>query len=229
MLFSTDESKVSVIIRNRNEERWIGHAIQSILECIQQPEIIVVNNKSTDSSLEIVRSFRHDPALEKSEKQYTTVKISEIEDYTPGKSLNQGIKLATNDIILIMSAHVVLKKLDEKQLYDSMNEYACVFGKQIPVYRGKKITPRYLWSHFAEKKVVNMYSQMENRHFLHNALCFYHKRVLLEIPFDELISGKEDRIWANNCINNNFSYLYDPQIIGEHHFTSAGNTWRGVG
>ncbi len=224
-----EKSNISVIIRNRNEERWIGHAIQSVIECINQPEIIVVNNKSTDTSIEIVRSFRHDPALDKSEKQYTTVKTIDIQDYTPGKSLNKGVKEATNDVILIMSAHVVLKEFNEQNLIESLNEYACVFGKQIPIYRGKKITPRYIWSHFEDHKVINMHSKMENRFFLHNALCFYRKSVLDKLPFDELISGKEDRIWANNCIINNYNYLYDPQIVGEHHFTSEGNTWRGVG
>jgi glycosyltransferase involved in cell wall biosynthesis len=45
---------VSVIIRNRNEEQHIGFAIQSALDHFTNPEIIVVDNNSTDSSLEIV-------------------------------------------------------------------------------------------------------------------------------------------------------------------------------
>ena len=32
--------KISVIIRSRNEDRWIGHAIQSVLDFIYKPEII---------------------------------------------------------------------------------------------------------------------------------------------------------------------------------------------
>ena len=49
--------KISVIIRNRNEERYIGYAIQSVLNLFNKPEIIVVDNNSTDDSLEIVKSF----------------------------------------------------------------------------------------------------------------------------------------------------------------------------
>ncbi len=222
-------NQVSVIIRNRNEERWIGHAVQSVLEHLAQPEIIVINNGSNDDSLEIVRSFRHDPALEKSEKKYSTVKIAEIDDYTPGKALNMGVQIASNSIILILSAHVVIKTLNQESIFNNMKKYSCVFGKQEPIYRGRKITPRYLWSHFGQQEVENMYSEQENRYFLHNALAFYHKSILLEIPFDEAISGKEDRIWAKHCIEANHTYLYDPEIVGEHHFTIAGNTWRGVG
>jgi rhamnosyltransferase len=224
-----NQKKISVVIRNRNEERWIGHAIQSVLENLEQPEIIVINNDSTDSSMDIVRSFRHDPALEKAEKQYTTVKTELIHDYTPGKALNMGVEISSGDIILVISAHCVLKKVDYTSLINSLEKYPCVFGKQIPVYRGKKITPRYIWSHFSDKRIVDMYSDLEERYFLHNALCFYTKEILTRIPFDEMISGKEDRIWAKNCVDLKESFLYDPTIVAEHHFTTAGNTWRGVG
>ena len=34
-----EKNKISVIIRTRNEERWIGHAIQSMIDLLQKPEI----------------------------------------------------------------------------------------------------------------------------------------------------------------------------------------------
>ena len=48
---------ISVIIRNRNEERYIGYAIQSVLDNFKDPEIVVIDNNSTDNSLGIVRNF----------------------------------------------------------------------------------------------------------------------------------------------------------------------------
>ena len=42
--------KISVIIRNKNEERWIGHAIQSCVDHLDDPEILIIDNKSTDES-----------------------------------------------------------------------------------------------------------------------------------------------------------------------------------
>ena len=41
-----ENKKLSVIIRAKNEERWIGHTIQSILDFITYPEIILIDNKS---------------------------------------------------------------------------------------------------------------------------------------------------------------------------------------
>ena len=38
------KEKFSVIIRCRNEENWIGHCIQSVIDNFDDPEINVVNN-----------------------------------------------------------------------------------------------------------------------------------------------------------------------------------------
>ena len=38
------KSDVSVIIRTKNEERWIGHTIQSVIDQLEKPEIIVIDN-----------------------------------------------------------------------------------------------------------------------------------------------------------------------------------------
>jgi len=38
--------RISVIIRNRNEEQYIGFAIQSVLDHFNKPEIIIVDNNS---------------------------------------------------------------------------------------------------------------------------------------------------------------------------------------
>ena len=65
-----DDLDISVVIRTLNEDRWIGHTIQSVLDFITQPEITIVDNNSNDSTLEIVRHFIQEPLLEKTEKKY---------------------------------------------------------------------------------------------------------------------------------------------------------------
>ena len=220
---------ISVIIRNKNESRWIGYSIQSCLDFFENPEIIVVDNKSSDNSMEIVRSFKHDPHLEPSIRNYCDVKVTNIDSYTPGKSLNKGIKLASKPYICILSAHAVIKNLDSEHISKKLEEYQCIFGKQIPVYRGKRITPRYLWSHFSDKEVKNMFSQLESRYFMHNAFSIFPRKTLLEIPFNEEVTGKEDRLWAKELISKNKNFLYTPRMVAEHYYTKDGNTWKGVG
>ncbi len=50
--------KYSVVIRNRNEERYIGHCIQSVVDFLgDDVQIIIVDNESTDESIRIVNTF----------------------------------------------------------------------------------------------------------------------------------------------------------------------------
>ena len=69
-------NKVSVIIRSRNEERWIGHAIQSIIDHLPDSEIIIVDNNSQDETKNIVKNFKRDPDLNSSDRsRYTDINI----------------------------------------------------------------------------------------------------------------------------------------------------------
>ena len=210
---------ISVVIRNRNEERWIGHSIQSCINYLENPEIIVVDNNSLDESVSIVKEFC-----------FNNIKVVNIDDYTPGKSINRGIKEATNENVLVLSAHSILtENIDLPEIDKLLDKYVAVFGKQTPVYRGREINKRYVWSHFTDKKEENMWSHREKRHFLHNAFCFYKKSFLLENPFDEKLIGKEDRYWVNDMIEKGYNFLYYPALECTHHWTPAGATWKGLG
>tara|TARA_Y100000996_G_scaffold329899_1_gene266050 strand:- start:111 stop:785 length:675 start_codon:yes stop_codon:yes gene_type:complete len=222
-------NKVSVIIRVNNEERWIGHTIQSILDNIKRPEIIVVDDYSTDKSIEIVNRFKEDPLLKNnSNNNYTKIIISQIQNYTPGKALNMGVNLATNNTIMIISSHCVLNKIKLSNHINDLKKYVCIFGNQIPVWEGKKIVKRYIWSHFVNKKVTNMYSTFEDKYFLHNAIAIYNRDYLKQNKFDENLTGKEDRYWADEEIKKNKKILYDPSLEVFHHYTENGNTWKGL-
>ena len=73
-----------------------------------------------------------------------------------------------------------------------------------------------------------MFSEIENRHFLHNAFCFYKKDTLIKFPMPEEYLGKEDEYWAKEIINKGHSYLYDPNQVVYHFWTKNGATWRGL-
>lgn len=210
---------VSVIIRNRNEADYIGFAIQSVIDHIPYAEVIVVDNNSKDESMEIVNLF----------KKSIDIKTITIVDYSPGSSLMLGAENAKFETLLVLSAHSQITHLDMTSIVSSLDKYVAVFGKQTPIYKGKKITPRYIWSHFVDDIVINMYSQIETRYFLHNAFCFYNKSFLLNNPFDKIIPGKEDRYWAIDVVNKGHSYLYDPNQKINHYYTKNGATWKGIG
>ena len=155
---------ISIIIRCRNEESYIGLSIQSILDHFKNPEIIIIDNQSTDESMKVVSLF----------DRCDIKKYSLNGNYTPGKALNFGAKKATNNTLLVLSAHSQITKLDKVKLKEDLNNHVAVFGNQTPIYRGKRISKRYIWSHFKENRVTNLFSEIENRQFLHNAFCFYY-------------------------------------------------------
>jgi len=223
------KKNISVIIRVKNEESWIGHCIQSVIDRLDNPELIIINDNSNDNSISIVKHFIKDILLsENTDNSYAKVKIIDINDYTPGKSINLAIREASNEICLIISAHCVLTNIDLDSHINDLDKYVCVFGNQIPYWCGKRINKRYIWSHFINKKIENMFSDLENRYFLHNAIAIYKKSILLEFPFDENLQHKEDRYWVNDIIGKNKKTLYDPSLCVDHHYTVNGNTWKGL-
>ena len=214
-------ANLTVIIRNRNEEEYIGFAIQSVIDHYPQAEILVMDNESVDDSIQIVSLFNK-----------ANIKIHSIPklEYSPGLSLNRAAALASNPNLLVLSAHAqITQSISVQELEKLFETYPTVFGKQTPIYRGKKITKRYIWSHFKDKDEVNMYSGIEDRHFLHNAFCFYRKDFLLENPFDETLAGKEDRYWAADIVEKGYNYLYKANLQANHYWTKNGATWKGIG
>ena len=104
---------ISIIIRNKDEQDFIGFAIQSCLDTFTKPEIIIIDNESKDNSLEIVNLF----------SDRTSIIVINNSTYTPGKSINLGVKNASRDYVLILSAHSQINYMDSYYLKYLKNEH----------------------------------------------------------------------------------------------------------
>ena len=209
---------VSVVIRAKNEEKHIVYSLQSITDYLGKPQIIIVDNESTDDTIPIVNRFEyHD--VEK-------ISISKNE-YSHGKALNLGVQRCIEEYVIIISAHCEIKSFDSKSIQQKLDgDIVGVWGKQIPIWDGKKISRRYMWSNFQDQSKVNYWCDQEDRYFFHNAFSAFKTQHLKDNPFDEKLSGKEDRYWANEQIQNGNKILYDSTISVHHHYTPNGATWR---
>lgn len=94
--------KVSVLIPAHNEEKVIGNTVDAISRSIypkEKLEIIVINDSSSDKTGEV---------LKEKQKIYPNLKVLEIKPPlgAKGKSnaLNQGLKIATGEYIVIYDA-----------------------------------------------------------------------------------------------------------------------------
>ena len=79
---------VSVILRTFNEERWIAHSLNAIFtQEFDNFEIIIVDNNSSDHTLEIV-------------KRFPIKNIVMIDKFLPGKALNDSIRESSGGFIV---------------------------------------------------------------------------------------------------------------------------------
>ena len=93
--FNNCNSLVSVIIPNYCHAQYLDQRIQSVLEqTYQNFEVIILDDKSTDNSLEVIDKYRSHPKVAK-------VIINEVNSGSPFKQWERGINEASGDIIWI--------------------------------------------------------------------------------------------------------------------------------
>lgn len=115
-----DSAKISIVIAARNEEQKIEKAIRSILR-LDYPnfEVIVVNDRSTDKTEEILNQVK----LEKE-----NLKIVNIQNLPKGwlgknNALHKGVEVASGDYILFTDADVVFDDSTLKRAMQYMQDH----------------------------------------------------------------------------------------------------------
>ena len=213
-------SKFGFLVRTKNEEKWVGYALQSIKDYFPDSEIVIVDNESTDDSLSIARMFQ--PKL-------ATIPKNE---YSPGKALNLGFSKLDCKYVCCISAHCEVRQVG-KQLESYLDQDNCfgVIGKQRPIYKGRRLVPKNAWHNFSHEECMINLTESEDTDdpFFHNAFSFIPMRVWEKQPFCELISGKEDRQWAKEMKSKGLVSVYDPETVCDHHWTHGCATWKGMG
>ena len=206
---------VSIIIRTKNEERWISACLQGIFsQTYKDFEIIIVDNFSTDKTL-------------KKAKQFKIKKILKIKKFLPGKAINIGIKNSKGKYAVILSAHAIpTNKLWLEKLVSAIREdenFAGVYGRQEPMTFSSPSDKRDMLLVFG---LDRKYQTKDS--FFHNANSIIRKEVWNKIPFDNKVTNIEDRIWAQKIINKKYKIMYEPEasVYHYHGIHQDGNTSR---
>lgn len=219
---------ISFVIRAHNEERWVGHAIQSVLDAFgNKTSIQIVYHQSSDDTLSVIKLFG---------KNFYNVNVMSIDEkiYRPGLAINRGVSLCETDVVGILSSHCEIVSVHKEKILKYFDDEKCfgVMGKQVPIYRGKRITPRYVWKNFVGDVVKRNVLEDDGdnkRPFFHNAFSFISKSIWEQNKFDERLAGKEDRYWAKDLCEKGLHFWLDPDIVCDHHWTPNGATWSGIG
>lgn len=194
---------VSIIIRGKNEEDWLGLCLRSIREqTYKNHEIIYVDNESIDSSVDIA-------------KYHKVAKIKKIKKFLPGKAINIGIKASKGKYIVIISAHCIPRdKYWLSRLVKSIqpSNIAGVYGRQLPLPSTSPDDARDLLITFGDESRIQ-----KKDSFFHNANSIIKRSAWDKINFDNLITNIEDRDWAKKILHLGFHIKYDPRASVYHY------------
>lgn len=200
------QPRCSVVIRAFNEEEHIGRLLTGITQQTLRDdlEIVLVDSGSTDATVAIatrypVRALHIQP-----------------EEFSFGRSLNQGIEAARGEFIVIASAHVypvypdwiarLLAPFEDPRV-------ALTYGKQ----RGG---PE---SRFSERQIFARWfpersQRQADNPFCNNANAAIRRDLWEQQPYDESLSGLEDLAWAHWALSEGYEVAYaaDAEIIHMH-------------
>ena len=193
---------VSIIIRTKNEEKWISACLQSVFsQDYPNFEVVVVDNKSTDLTVRRAKQF--------------PVTIVEIEHFKPGLAINLGIRASKGEILVCLSGHCVPIGDDWlRSLVAPLSDpkIAGVYGRQEPLSFTNPLDKRDLCT------VFGLDAKLQKKDFFfHNANSAFTRSIWGIYPFDEDATNIEDRIWGKQMIEDGYFLYYEPSASVYHH------------
>lgn len=110
---------VSVVIPNYNGEKYIKKCLDSLLnQSLEPDEIIIVDNKSTDGSLELINSEFRDKVYIISLEKNTGFSVA----------VNEGIRASNSEFVALLNNDTELDKEWLKELYAVIQKDSSIFS-----------------------------------------------------------------------------------------------------
>lgn len=211
---------ISIIIRTKDEERWIGLCLNQIKsQSFKDFEVILVDNNSIDNT------------VVKAKKILPEIICCSIDKFTPGKALNLGIKKSKGEFIVCLSAHCIpVNEFWLENLYNeikSEEKIAGVYGRQLPMDQTHDIDRRDMYITFGLDRRVQIKDP-----FFHNANSIIRKDLWDEVSFNENELNIEDRIWGKKIIEKGYMLVYTPEAMVYHlhgiHQTNKNKRYKNI-
>ncbi|MCF6277569.1 MAG: glycosyltransferase [Anaerolineales bacterium] len=195
----------SVVIRAYNEGKYIGRLLQGIQQqTLENVEVILVDSGSTDKTVAIAESYG------------TKIVHISPEEFTFGRSLNYGVRVAQGKFVVNVSAHCypVFPDWLEQLLTPFENENLAVsYGKQ----RGGE-TNWYSEHQFFRQYFPDHSIARQGHPYSHNANAAIRRSLWETHPYNEQLTGLEDLAWSSWAIEAGYdiAYIAEAEIIHLH-------------
>jgi GT2 family glycosyltransferase len=212
------KKNVGVVIRTKNEYRWIGYCLSGLLQQVDvNLSIVLVDCESDDYTVQNAKAIHPEINV-----------INYKGEYFPGRAINMGVKVFSDiDYLVILSAHCVplekdwllkfIKPLDED------HSIAGSYCRQIPTHASTPENRRDLINSFSTESRMQIKDS-----FFHNAASVIRYSSWKEMPFDESLKHIEDRFWAKEVLLNGGRIYYNAEcvVVHEHGLNQHSHNYR---
>lgn len=194
---------VSIVIRALNEAAHLPLLLNGLAaQTVQPEEIILVDSGSTDDSVEICR------------RRGATVVHIDPADFSFGRALNYGCRVATGEILVFVSAHVY--PADERWLEALVRPFGdpdvvLSYGRQTGDNRNAFSEIQLMRQWFPEQRDYD-----QSNPFCNNANCAVRRSWWEQLPYDEDLTGLEDLDWAKRAQSRGGKIAYEPDALIYH-------------
>ena len=209
-LWYTKYMKASIIIRTKNEQKWLGSVLRMLETQTEKDfEVVIVDSGSMDNTLKIANEF----------SRKLDLKIHNIpaNKFTYPYACNYGSSRASGKYLVFISGHSV--PISNKWLESGLSDFtdkgiAGVYGSV------KALSDASVWEKIfygldcksSKKKIIKARIGV-----LGNTNAIIRKDLWLKHQFDEKYkSGGEDTAWARYFLNQGFSIIRDPEFTVRH-------------
>lgn len=206
--------RVSIVIRTLNEAEYLADLLEVISRQktnFDEVETVLIDSGSSDQTVEIATSYG------------CRVTYISKQEFSFGRSLNQGCDFSTGDILVFISGHCV--PVDENWLQElcqpiANGTVAYTYGRQIGDDDSNYSERRIFAKYFPETSTVP-----QEGFFCNNANSALLRSAWQEHQFDEELTGLEDMELAKRLVATGHKVGYVAQAPVFHHHKE---TWASV-
>jgi len=208
---------VSIVIRSKNDATLIDQTLSSIQSQDYPSPIrkIHIDSGSTDGTCDIIEKYRPD--------QFLRIRA---EDYVPGRVLNTGMKLSSEDWVVFLNSDAApigrdwLTNLLKTTLSSQGNTrgIGAVFGRQVP-----RPDCHAVYAHDYERCFGPQRESKKWGHFFSMVSSAVSRAAWLEQPFREDLQYSEDEEWSRRLKKKGWDVVYveDSVVMHSHNYTPS--------
>ena len=204
--------KFTVIIPAYNASKYIKRCVLSLKnQTYKNVEIIVINDGSTDNTLEIINSL--------------DITVIDKENGGVSSARNMGLKIATGDYILFVDADDYVEKNYIESIVNIINEYNYDIIETPLVFEAniKNNIANYTeYKIEGERKSLNFSQEYFDNELRYVIGVFYKKELIKDLYFDESVRCYEDGMFNSIAKLRSKSYYFYPKCF--YHYVQYLNS-----